>query len=208
MSETVLLPIIYIAASRYLWRVGFSHIAMRPHPGWQRNTRVGLALAILLSVGMGACSWGGQQPSLPPPPNPFRDLSNQQLKTKAQDLAGRMREFQTAHDNRMIQMYTDYQRRSAGAATPRLKSELSRQLGDEHVRRHEDFEKEYTTNYSGQVINLRDEMLHRLGRTSPGFPEELLKGQLAGAAPVSQIASYLEGLAGQLKPDSKTTPQR
>jgi hypothetical protein len=133
-----------------------------------------------------------------------KSLSAKELSDSAIILAQKMREFERAW--RVQEQLGEEQLWNAQvmANTPDERLKLRNQATALYIQSHANEEAAFRSQLLGQAIYLRDQLLMRLGNPAM-TPQDRIKslafdGMLAGPAPISDAADYLEQLARQLSP--------
>ncbi len=133
-----------------------------------------------------------------------KTFSAKELSNSAINLAQKMREFERAW--RVQERLAEEQLWNAqiAAKTPEEKVQLRNQKTAFYIQSHANEEAAFRNQLLGQAIYLRDQLLMRLGNPAITTQDRsrtlAFDGFLAGPAPISDAADYLEQLARQLSP--------
>jgi hypothetical protein len=137
------------------------------------------------------------QPSLIGSGENIKDLTNLELCAKVIAFANTMRDFETNFKKAELQ-HDIIQKPVTGTAEE--KQQQWRQQVNASMQRRQDYDNEFRKRFLGEAIVYRDDLLRRLKIASPKEEQNIiaLQGALAGPAPISDLAAYLEKMARQL----------
>lgn len=137
---------------------------------------------------------GQRQHQFPPPTGEFKDLSNSDLVKRVKDLAAQIRGNEQNYDTRRENIFMG-------------KSASSKDMNAKIEKLQKENEEEFKKLFLPTALSLASEIIFRLKKVeipSNAEPlimeggENLTRGMLAGAYPMSSIAYFLEYIAGRL----------
>jgi len=133
-----------------------------------------------------------------------KTLSTRDLSDSAIRLAQKMREFERSWKVQEQLAEEQLWNAQIGAKTPEERVQLRNQETAFYIQSHANKETTFRSQFLGQAIYLRDQILNRLGNPAMTMQDHAktlaFEGVLAGPTPISDAADYLEQLARRLSP--------
>jgi hypothetical protein len=143
-----------------------------------------------------------QKPQRPPSSEldkaPLQKRTNDQLRVQVIAFANKIRDFE--HNFQSDEVSRSLRTLSAGTKTDEEKNRIWKAEVNTSIQRSRDYQNEFKKRFLGEAVVYRDELLRRLNIIAPEEERRIvaLNGILAGPAPLSDLALYLEKLARQL----------
>ncbi len=130
-------------------------------------------------------------------PETIRVLGNPELREKVIALANDMRNFEHHFKSRELQLLLN---RPSLTGTEEEKNLQWKQQVNTDIQQYQAYQNEFRKRFFGEASSYRDELLRRLNIMPPDEEKRVvaLEGALAGPAPISDLAAYLEKLVRQL----------
>jgi len=130
-----------------------------------------------------------------------KSTDDKQVCARTMDLVKRFGEFE--HKKRLSegQSKEQWQQKLKIAKTDAEQNDIWQKMTMQNMKEHDHFQYEFRTTLLGESVYLKDELLKRLpSQPKPDRDLIALEGFLAGPAPISDAAAYLESLSRKLCP--------